>query len=171
MKLLSISLLLSIILHFSALDVVCNYGRIIYSWLGGCMGLKSGEGPVPILQPCEKTFTVNRPDPQGRLQACLCTMCVQCLRPEEDVRSLKLELDSCDVPHGCWEVNSHLQEQLVLFTHESTILVWVTIAMKKHHDHASWGGKFIWLVLPHHSPSLKEVRTGTQVGQEPGGRS
>ena len=41
--------------------------------------------------------------------------------------------------------------------------------MIKHHDQkASWGGKglFIWLTL--HSPSLEEVRTGTQTGQEPG---
>lgn len=28
---------------------------------------------------------------------------------------------------------------------------------------------FVPLTLPHHSPSLKEVRTGTQTGQEPGG--
>lgn len=34
------------------------------------MGLKSGEGPVPVLHPCEKTFTVNRPDPQGLLVVC-----------------------------------------------------------------------------------------------------
>jgi hypothetical protein len=30
---------------------------------------------------------------------------------------------------------------------------------------------FIRLTLPHHSSSSKEVRTGTQAGQEPGGRS
>ena len=30
---------------------------------------------------------------------------------------------------------------------------------------------FIWLTLPHYSLSLKEGRTGTQTGQEPGGRS
>jgi hypothetical protein len=30
---------------------------------------------------------------------------------------------------------------------------------------------FIWLTLPDHSPSLEEVRIGTQTGQEPGGRS
>ena len=41
--------------------------------------------------------------------------------------------------------------------------------MIKYHDQKeSWGGKglFIWLTL--HSPSLEEVRTGTQTGQEPG---
>lgn len=30
---------------------------------------------------------------------------------------------------------------------------------------------FIQLTLLDHSPSLKEVRTGTQGGQEPGGKS
>jgi hypothetical protein len=30
---------------------------------------------------------------------------------------------------------------------------------------------FIWLTLSHHCLSLKEVRTGTQTGKEPGGRS
>jgi poly(3-hydroxyalkanoate) synthetase len=29
----------------------------------------------------------------------------------------------------------------------------------------------IWLTIPHYSPSLKEVWTGTQTGQEAGGRS
>jgi hypothetical protein len=29
---------------------------------------------------------------------------------------------------------------------------------------------FIWLTLPHHCSSLKEDRTETQTGQEPGGR-
>jgi hypothetical protein len=29
----------------------------------------------------------------------------------------------------------------------------------------------LWLTLTHHSPSLKEVRTGIQEGQEPRGRS
>jgi hypothetical protein len=27
------------------------------------------------------------------------------------------------------------------------------------------------VTLPHHSPALKEVKAGTQTGQEPGGRS
>jgi hypothetical protein len=31
--------------------------------------------------------------------------------------------------------------------------------------------RFIWPVFPHHSPSLREVRIGTQAGQDPGGRS
>jgi hypothetical protein len=35
-----------------------------------------------------------------------------------------------------------------------------------------WGKKgFIQLILPHHSSSAKEVRRGTQTGQEPGGRN
>jgi hypothetical protein len=31
--------------------------------------------------------------------------------------------------------------------------------------------RFVWLTFLHHSPSLKEVRTETQTGQKPGGRS
>ena len=31
--------------------------------------------------------------------------------------------------------------------------------------------EFIWLALPYHCSSSKEVRTGTHTGQEPGGRS
>lgn len=31
--------------------------------------------------------------------------------------------------------------------------------------------RFLWLTLPHCNPSLKGVRTGTQTGQEPGGRN
>jgi len=34
-----------------------------------------------------------------------------------------------------------------------------------------WGEGGIQLTLPGHSPSLKEVRTGTQAGLDPGGRS
>ena len=47
------------------------------------------------------------------------------------------------------------------------------MAATKHHDQkASWGGKvFIWFTLRDHSPSLEEVRTGTQARLEPGGRS
>jgi hypothetical protein len=38
---------------------------------------------------------------------------------------------------------------------------------------ASWGekGGLFWFMVSHHSPSLKDVGTGTQTGQEPGGRS
>ena len=49
----------------------------------------------------------------------------------------------------------------------------ISIAVTKHHDQkASWGGKGLFVLLFHsHSSSLKEVRTATQTGQEPGGRS
>jgi hypothetical protein len=42
----------------------------------------------------------------------------------------------------------------------------------KHHDQkASWGAKgFIQLTLPHCCSLLKEARTGTPTGQEPGSR-
>jgi hypothetical protein len=49
----------------------------------------------------------------------------------------------------------------------------VSIAVMKHQDQkASWGKKmYIPLPLPYLCSLLKEVRTGTQTGQEPGGRS
>ena len=40
--------------------------------------------------------------------------------------------------------------------------MWVTLAVREG---------FVLLMLPHHYPSSKKVRTGTQTGQEPGGRS
>lgn len=52
------------------------------------------------------------------------------------------------------------------------VLVRITMAMMKHHDHKQVGRRgFTQLTLPHHSPSLKEVKAGTQTGPEPGGRS
>lgn len=49
------------------------------------------------------------------------------------------------------------------------VLVRFSVALIKHQDQkVSWG---ICLTLPYHSPSLKEVRAGTQTGQEPEGRS
>ena len=44
--------------------------------------------------------------------------------------------------------------------------------LDKHHDQeASWGGKGLFGLHFYHCSSQKEVRTGTQAGQEPGGRS
>lgn len=44
--------------------------------------------------------------------------------------------------------------------------------MMKHHDQSNVGRKrFIWLRLPYHGLSSKEVRTGTPAGQEPRCRS
>jgi uncharacterized protein (DUF305 family) len=52
------------------------------------------------------------------------------------------------------------------------VLVRVTSAVMKHHDQSNLRRKeFIQLMIPHHSSSSKEVRTGTQAGQEPGGRN
>jgi hypothetical protein len=46
----------------------------------------------------------------------------------------------------------------------SPVLVQVSIAVMKSHDHKNKLEKkeFIWLILPHCRTSLKEVRTGTQ---------
>lgn len=52
------------------------------------------------------------------------------------------------------------------------VLVRVTIAVFKYHDQSKLGRRgFIQLILPHHSSSSKEVKTGTQSRQEPGDRS
>jgi hypothetical protein len=53
-----------------------------------------------------------------------------------------------------------------------SILVGATIGVIKHCDQSNLERKgLIWLLLPHHSSSSKEVRTGTEAGQKPGGRS
>jgi len=50
-------------------------------------------------------------------------------------------------------------------------LVRATTAVMKHHDQKQFGKKgFLCLILPYHCSSSKEVRTGTQTGQEPEGR-
>lgn len=53
-----------------------------------------------------------------------------------------------------------------------TVLIRVSIAVMRHHDKNKLGREgLIQLTLPHHCLLLKEVRTGTQAEQEPGGRS
>jgi hypothetical protein len=53
-----------------------------------------------------------------------------------------------------------------------SLSVRVPTAVMKHHDHRKVRRKgFIHLTLPHHCSTPKEVRTETQAGQEPGGRS
>ena len=56
---------------------------------------------------------------------------------------------------------------------EMCILVKVTIAVIKDHNQSNLGRKvFMWLTFIFTSLVLiREVRTGTQTGQEPGGRS
>jgi hypothetical protein len=62
---------------------------------------------------------------------------------------------------------------LLRINYRKTVFVSVSICVNKHPDQqASWRGKgFIQLILPDHNPSLKEVRTGTQEGLKPRGRS
>ena len=67
----------------------------------------------------------------------------------------KLSLDV----HGAWDILT-------------PVFIWVSVAVMKHHEQSNLGRKgFLWLALPQHCSSSKEVKTGTQVGQEPGGRS
>lgn len=48
------------------------------------------------------------------------------------------------------------------------VLVKVSSPVMKHHDPRNMGLKgFIQLILPQHCSSSKEVRAGTQTGQEP----
>jgi hypothetical protein len=52
-----------------------------------------------------------------------------------------------------------------------SVLIMVTVAAVKHHDQSKLRRKgFIWLTLPYYCSSSKEVRTRTQIGQEPGVR-
>lgn len=54
----------------------------------------------------------------------------------------------------------------------ATVLVMVTVAVKKHHDQSKSGRKaFIQFTLLHHNPSSKEFKTETQREQEPVVRS
>lgn len=51
-----------------------------------------------------------------------------------------------------------------------SVLVKVTVAMKKHHGQSNFGREgFIKLMLSNHHSPLKEVRRGKQTGQELGG--
>ena len=51
------------------------------------------------------------------------------------------------------------------------VLVRVSVATVRYHDQkASWQG-FLLLLLPHCYSLLEKGSTGTQIGQEPGGRS
>lgn len=81
---------------------------------------------------------------------------------------------------GVLEAN-HLEESLVpgnhlcSSVHALTTFVMVPVGvtdMMEHYDQKQVGmERFIWLILPPHGPSLKEVVTGTQAGLEPEGRS
>ena len=52
------------------------------------------------------------------------------------------------------------------------VLVRVTIAAMNHHDQKYLGEeKIFFFTLPQDCSSPQEVRRGTQVGQEPGGRT
>ena len=55
---------------------------------------------------------------------------------------------------------------------EMVVLAFLSVAATKHRDQKSKLGRkgFIRITLPQHCSSLKEVRTGTQARQEPGGR-
>jgi hypothetical protein len=57
-------------------------------------------------------------------------------------------------------------------TSELPVLVRISIAPLSSTTKKQTGRKwFIWLKLAYHYSLLKEVRTGTQTGQEPGDRS
>ena len=63
-------------------------------------------------------------------------------------------------------------KNLTCWATQAGVLVRVSIAVMKHHFQKQIRRKgFIWLTFTHCSPSLKEVGTGNQAGQEPGDRS
>ena len=65
-----------------------------------------------------------------------------------------------------------LGSNLDYLTHHWKRSLRVFIAMMKHHDKKQVGKKgFMLLILLYHCSRLKEVRTGIQIRQEPGGRS
>ena len=46
---------------------------------------------------------------------------------------------------------------------EGLVLIRISIAVMKHHNKSNLGRKvFLSLTLPHHSPSLKEAKAGSQ---------
>jgi hypothetical protein len=61
---------------------------------------------------------------------------------------------------------------MILLFQSTAVLVWVINAVMKHHDQEQAGEiRIIQLTLLPCGLSLKEVRTGTQAEQEPGGRA
>jgi hypothetical protein len=63
-------------------------------------------------------------------------------------------------PHGDSMENTNVRLS------ESSCLRAMVAAMKRHEQSGLGREGFIWLTLPHHCLSLKEVRTGTHTGQE-----
>jgi hypothetical protein len=85
--------------------------------------------------------------------------------------------DGCEPSCGCWELNSGpLEDHLVLLTAEPSLqplfenLYETSLSLHFHGcDETSWlkvGEERAYLAY-----ALKEIRTGPQTGQEPGGKS
>jgi hypothetical protein len=72
-------------------------------------------------------------------------------------------------PHLGHVVRWHRLSHVSLTWDTEGVLVRVTIAVMKHHDQKQLGEERVYMA--YQCSSLKEVRTGTQARQEPGGRS
>jgi hypothetical protein len=74
--------------------------------------------------------------------------------------------------HTSISIKQNLKKNLVLYIKKKNIfiLVRVSIAVTKYYDQKNKLGRkgFIQHTLPYHCSSSKEVKTGTQTGQEPG---
>jgi hypothetical protein len=64
--------------------------------------------------------------------------------------------------------NLYLSLKVLIETHISiSVLVRVTTAVRKHHDHSNVGSKgLIWIMIPYHCSSSMDVRTGTKTGKK-----
>lgn len=86
-------------------------------------------------------------------------------RIEKEERGVFCFLPSFFVPNSYWG-NSISSSKLCF----SSVLVRITITVQKHMTKETWRKGF-WLTLPQQCLSLKEVKTGTLIGQELGGRN
>jgi hypothetical protein len=73
------------------------------------------------------------------------------------------------VPRCIWRSQDNVWKSVLSFYHLGPVLVRVSIPAQTSRPRSKLGKKrFIQLAFPHCCSSFKEVRTGTQVGQEAG---
>jgi hypothetical protein len=95
------------------------------------------------------------------------------MRREEHREEAVGEARSTSVLSAIWQDAQALPQPLLSPAHPHPVLVRVSVTVMKHHDQTQGGEekRFIWLTLPYHCLSSKEVRAGTKTGLKPGGRS
>ena len=95
---------------------------------------------------------------------CLSVSLSLSLSPKQKQRT-RNKLGCCEPAHGFWELNLHPLKR------EGALKEWAIYWAPWNSFLFLWRKGFIWLTLPRHCWSSKKVRTGTQEGLEPGGRS